>query len=246
MFDDLTRENIERYVILEIGRPKWRDARVRVIERGGQRAILKDVSDRGMLFRALFGRRLIAREFRLCRSLGGIEGVPRAYRMLDRNGFLMEYVDAEPALSRQQQGAELGPEFYDRCLRVVEALHERGVLHLDLRNKKNFLIDGAGRAYVIDFASALRLPRWLPLRRVWMRLLGAADRAGVLKMKRRLSPELLSEAERGALRRFELVRTLLFPPILLVKAVRRLVREQRKNRRARNRKGALPVKNRRG
>lgn len=245
MFDDLTRENIERYVVLEIGRPKWRDARVRVIEHDGQRAILKDVSDRGTLFRTVFGRRVIAREFRLCRSLEGVEGVPRAYRMLDRDGFLMEFVDAEPALARQQRGGKLGPDFYDRCLRVVEALHERGVLHLDLRNKKNFLIDESGRAYVIDFASAVRLPRWLPLHRVWVRLFGAADRAGVLKIKRRLSPELLSEAERRSLHRFELVRTLLFPPILLIKAVRRLVRERRKKSSSLNRKSRLPVSNRR-
>ncbi len=230
MFDDLTRGNVESCVVREIGRPKRRDARVRVVERDGSRAILKDVGDRSVLFRALFGRRVLAREFRLYRALAGVEGVPRAYRMLDRDGFLLEYIDAEPALARQQRGGELGAEFYERCLRVVGALHDRGVLHLDLRNKKNFLIDKEGRAYVVDFASAVRLPRWLPLRRVWVRLFGAADRAGVLKMKRRLSPELLSEAERRALRRFEVVRTLLFPPVLLVKAVRRLVRERRKKR----------------
>lgn len=230
MFDDLTRENVEQYVVREIGRPKWRDARVRVIERDGQRVILKDMGNRNMLFRALFGRRLIAREFRIYRALEGVEGVPRAYQMLDRDGFLMEYVDAEPALAWQQRGGKLEQEFYDRCLRVVEALHERGVLHLDLRNKKNFLIGDAGRVYVIDFASAVRLPRWLPVQRIFMRLFGAADRTGVLKMKRRLSPELLSETDRIALRRFEFVRTLLFPPLVLGRAVRWLVRERRKKR----------------
>ena len=36
MFEDLSRDNIDQYVVVELGRPKWRDARVKVIEFAGQ------------------------------------------------------------------------------------------------------------------------------------------------------------------------------------------------------------------
>ena len=235
MFEDLTRENVDRYVVAEFGRPKWRDARVKLVEHGGRRAVLKDVRDCPPLVRFTLGRRLIAREFRIYRMLEGAEGVPRAYRMIDRDAFLVEHIDGQ-VLSRKKVGRGLvvGPEFYERCLELVAALHRRGVVHLDLRNTKNVLFCEGGRPYLVDFASAIRLPGWLPCRERLLGWLGAADRAGVLKMKERLSPELLSDAERRFLRRFERVRSVLLPHSGLVRAVRRTVRRRRRRKTAKS------------
>jgi len=223
VFETLTRDNIEEHVVREMGRPKWRDARVRVVQCDGRRAIFKDVRDRHPLFRFTFGRRLIAREFRIYQALDGVEGVPRPYRKLDGDGFLIEQVDGQ-FLSRKKinQGlVHVTPAFYDRCLRLVGELHSRGVAHLDLRSNKNFLFGEGDRAYVVDFASAVRVPRWVPFGRLWISLLGAFDRAGVLKLKERLSPAWMSDEEKETLRRFERTRAILFPPILVMQAFRR-------------------------
>ena len=84
MFDGLTRGNIGRYVVREIGRLRPLDARVKIIEMDGHRAVFKDMSGAHPFFRRLLGRRLIAREFAIYRALDGVEGVPRACRMIDR------------------------------------------------------------------------------------------------------------------------------------------------------------------
>ncbi|MFH1732000.1 MAG: hypothetical protein ABIF82_10180 [Planctomycetota bacterium] len=222
-FDDLSRENIEQHVAGEIGRPKWRDARVRIIEIGGVRAILKDVHGRHALFRLTLGRRMLAREFRIYKLLDGVDGIPRAYGMIDRDGLLIEYVDGTYVSRKKiRRGEYVVPEdLYNRCFAAVDAMHERGVFHLDLRNRKNFLIGDGGQVHVIDFASAVRVPRWLPFRGSLMRLLSCFDRAGVLKMKRLLSPERLTEDEAGFLRRFERQRVILFPPLLVSRWLRR-------------------------
>ncbi len=228
MFEDLARDNIDQYVVVELGRPKWRDARVKVIEFDGQRAIFKDVHDRHPLFRFTLGRCLIRREFRLYRVLQGTEGVPRAYRMIDRDGFVAECIDGEPLSGEKiHEGLNVSQEFYSRCMDLVGALHARRVVHLDLRNKKNLLCGRGDRAYVVDFASAVHIPRWVPLSRVWISLLGWSDRVGVLKMKRKLSPELLSDGENKVLIRFERIRAVLFPPAVLFRALRRFRRRRR-------------------
>ena len=228
MFEGLTRENLEQHVIAEIGRPAARDARVRVVEYEGRRAILKDVSRQRPLARFTFARFLIAREFCLYRALDGLEGVPRAYRMLDKDAFLIEHVDARPA-ARRFVSRELrrDPAFYDRFLRLVDALHARGVAHLDLHNKKNLLFAEPDRVYLVDFASAVRLPRWLPFRRRLARALGVFDRFGVLKMKRLMAPQLLTVRESRFLRRFDLLRSILWPPHLIAVARRRAVRRRK-------------------
>ena len=232
MFEDLTRENVEQYVIRQIGRPAWRDALVKVIERDGERAILKDVRCRNFLCRFTFGRRLIAREFRFYKLLDGVEGVPRAYRMLDKDGVLVEYIDGMPLTQKRlRSGLKVLPEFYDRCMAVIGALHERGIAHLDLRNKKNILFVRGNRPYLVDFASAVHLPGWLPFRRRLIALLGRFDRAGVFKLKRRISPKLLTKEESRFLTRFERTRAVLFPPALLAQWIRRAVRNRRIARR---------------
>ena len=236
MFEELSRENVGQYVVREIGRPKWRDARVKVVECDGQCAILKDVHDRHPLFRFTFGRRLIAREFRVYQVLEGVEGVPRAYRKLDKDAFLVEYINGEfVSRKKVRAGLEVGEEFYAGCFGIIEELHRRGVVHLDLRSNKNFLIGAGDRPYVVDFASAICVPRWLPLRGLWVRLLGASDRAGVLKMKQRLTPGLVSDGQRKELARFERLRAVLVPPLVIFRAIRRAARNRRRAKAARGR-----------
>ena len=229
MFDELTRENVEDYVVGEIGRPAWSDARVRIVECDGHKAILKDVYDRHPLFRFTLGRRLISREYRKYKALDGLEGVPHVYRRLDRDAFLIEYIDAVP-LSLKHIGPHraLTPELFEAYGRLIDALHARRIVHLDLRNKKNFMLGPNDEAYIVDFASAVRVPDWLPFRGWFMSVLGSSDQTGLLKVKRRLAPELLTDAESEALSRFETRRSIFLPH----EWVRGLIRRARRNRRA--------------
>ena len=231
-FESLSREDIEQYVIGELGRPKWRDALIRIIEIDGVRAILKDVHGRHWFYRYTLGRWTLGRERYIYKLLEGIDGIPRMYGMIDRDGLLIEYVDgAHISRKKIHRGEYVVPEdLYDRCFAVLNAMHERGVFHLDLRNKKNFLMGEGGEVHVIDFASSYSLPRWLPFRGVLVRLLSWFDHAGVLKMKRAISPEWLTEDEARFLTRFERWRVVLFPPLLISLWYRRRRRRRRKSR----------------
>ncbi len=240
VFDQITRDDIDRHVVREFGRPKWCDARVKLIERDGRRAILKDVNDRPAVFRFILGRRLIRREFRIYERLEGIEGVPDAYRRLDGDGFLIEYIDGTALTRRKlEYGLEVDESYYRRCAELLEVIHARGIVHFDLRNGKNFVLGKDGRPHIVDFASAVYIPRWVPGRRRLVRLLGAFDRAGLLKAKQKLTPELLTEDEREWLARFERTRAVLFPHVPLFKMLRE--RRRRRAREARRQAGDDPA-----
>ena len=228
-FQSLSRENIEEYVVGELGTPKWRDARVRVIEVDGARAVLKDVHGRHWLYRHTLGCWALDREHYIYKLLEGIDGIPRTYGMIDRDGLLIEYVDGTYIWRKRVfSGDYVVPEdLYDRCFAVVDAMHDRGVFHLDLRNRKNFLISESGEVHVVDFASSCYVPRWVPFRGSLMRLLGRFDRAGVLKMKRLISPERLTEDEGRFLTRFERWCVICCPPLLISRWLRRRGRRGR-------------------
>jgi RIO-like serine/threonine protein kinase len=90
-------------------------------------------------------------------------------------------------------------ETFDRLAATVAAMHARGVVHLDLRQRRNVLVDDGGIPRVIDFSAALVLPPggWR------LRRLAAVDVSGVLKYKRRFLPGSLTAEETERLRRVE-------------------------------------------
>ncbi len=177
-------------------------ASVRVFDGAGRPLLVKDVRRLHPLARAIYGRPVLRREERALRALDGTPGVPRLLGRIDGDALALEYVEAEPL-----RGA-LAPERLRRACAAlgarVAALHERRVVHLDLRQKRNILVDAAGEVWLVDFQSALVLGArgW---RGLLFRLLSPFDRSAVLKFRARYVPDLLSDAERAKARRARLL-----------------------------------------
>lgn len=176
---------------------------VRLLVSGDDRLVAKDYRGCNPLYRWTLGAWSLARESAALRRLDGLDGVPRFRGRVGRWIVLMSHF----------RGRDLGkvrrfrqtPEFFDRLMATVEAMHARGVVHLDLRQRRNILYrqKGAGPA-ILDFGSSLCLRPGSALHR-W---LARIDRSGVLKYKRRALPDGLSRDERRTLRRVERRRAL--------------------------------------
>ncbi|HET8759685.1 MAG TPA: hypothetical protein VFN94_01360, partial [Nitrospiria bacterium] len=91
---------------------------------------------------------------------------------------------------------EVGEEFFRRLSATIDAVHARGVVLCDLRNMNNVLVSDRGDPYVIDFAAAFRRGAWwnVPVNALF-RLFVQDDCMGVIKLKRRLAPSLLTHEE---------------------------------------------------
>jgi tRNA A-37 threonylcarbamoyl transferase component Bud32 len=172
----------------------WAKPDIKCVAYEGDRAVLKDFSDKSWPVR-LLGRRQVIREVRALRRLHGINGIPKCYGEAGTCGILMEPIDGE-RITRwcRRKRAEAGPMF-ERLRELVGQIHARGVAHIDLRKRDNILITEDGRPCIIDFnASFCFDPAGLGARFLFP-ILRRIDESALLKWKSRLAPELLTEEE---------------------------------------------------
>lgn len=147
-------------------------------------------------------RGLLNHEAAVLSALAGVEGVPRLVEFVPGRHLLMEYRAGRPVGTGRAH-----PEAYRRLERLVEELHRRRVVHLDLRQRRNILIDEQGRPTLLDFQSSIRFPAnalFEPLLMVgrWV------DRIALLRWKHRCFPSFLTEGDRRQLRLFRWIRPL--------------------------------------
>lgn len=170
---------------------------VAVIERGGERAILKDYGRTPGWFGALIGPVLIWREASALERLAGLRGIPRLYRRLDARALLMEYLPATPWAQ-----ARPGDASYARLAELIDGIHACGVAHCDLRAPSNILVDDNGQPYVVDFVARVHRGRvWnAPWNWLFVQFCSADDGA-LVKLKMRFAGHLLDDDERATARR---------------------------------------------
>jgi predicted Ser/Thr protein kinase len=192
-------ENSECLVNGRFGKPD-----LNRVESQGRILMVKDVRRRNLFFRWTLGLWLIQKEWKIYSRLKGIRGVPRAVERLDRFAFAMEFVPGRPI----RRGESLQPSFFSDLEQVLREFHGRGVVHLDLRHKGNILISERGEPVLIDFNSSFAFRERGILRRLLFPLLSGVDYGGLLKLKQRVSPELMTPEELSFLKRFNWLRKL--------------------------------------
>jgi len=123
----------------------------------GGRVIVKDYAGRGAWVRTWLAPWLVRRELRVFRSLETVEAVPRSLGAIDSLALALEFRPGEP-LSRAlaaRMGGEAVARFLADLERDISAMHERGVVHLDLRHRDNVLWGADARPVLVDFAGAM-------------------------------------------------------------------------------------------
>ncbi|HET7609950.1 MAG TPA: RIO1 family regulatory kinase/ATPase [Gammaproteobacteria bacterium] len=99
-------------------------------------------------------RSLLRREHAVYERLHGVAGIPRSFGLVG-DGLALEYV-AGPSL-REHDGELVDREaFFAKLKATVEAMHERGIAHGDLKRKNNIIVGAGEQPYIIDFGIAVR------------------------------------------------------------------------------------------
>jgi RIO-like serine/threonine protein kinase len=168
---------------------------VSVVDHDGRPAVLKDYRRKNAVTRGLLAPSLVKREFTVLRHLEGIPGIPKAYAVVEKRALLIEYIEGK-TINKFRAG-ELPDRVFERLKTLVRAMHERGVVHLDLRQRKNILIAGE-QPWLIDFANAMKGKLTTKLR--------AIDESALLKFKQRNWPHLLTDADRDAIKSHKFLR----------------------------------------
>ncbi len=170
----------------------------------GWSLMVKDVRRKNLFLRWTLGLWLIHKEWKIYSRLTGMKGIPQPVGRIDRFAFAMEFIPGRPIL----RGELLPSSFYSDLERVLREVHDRGVVHLDLRHKGNILVSENGEPFLIDFNSSFAFKEKGFLRRYLFPLLRWVDDGGLLKLKKRISPSSMTPEELAFLKWFDRLRRL--------------------------------------
>lgn len=140
---------------------------------------------------AWFGRFLKKREYRLLEQLQTLDQVPRLAGEYGRNGFAYHFIEGQSL----DEKPVLPDTFFDDLKLLLHNIHQMGFCYLDFNKRGNILLGKDHRPYMIDFQISVRLHR--PLFDRLRRILQREDYYHLLKHKRRLRPDLLTESEKA-------------------------------------------------
>ena len=166
-----------------------------LIESRGDKAILKDYSGSNKGFRLFIAPLLVYREIRTLRILDEVRGVPGFIRKLSGQTFLIEFIPAK-RIGIVKEGTDR-VQFIQRVEALISALHDKGVVHGDLRNMTNILVTPQQRPVFVDFVSAVhRGHRFNIFSLILFKLCLPIDHGAVFKLKEKYAPQLITPAER--------------------------------------------------
>ncbi|UCE78417.1 MAG: hypothetical protein JSV13_07850 [Nitrospiraceae bacterium] len=171
-----------------------------LLERDGYRGVLKDYRNYGFFYSLFIGPFLVNREIRICNSLKNISGIPKIYSRIDRAAFIAEYLDGVPA--NRMSPSRISETFFKNLSALVDDIHEQGWVHGDLKISSNILVMPNDKAGIVDFQTAFsRNGSFKHIRNFFFNQFVLFDRLGILKLKNKLRPDLLTEEEKHMLSR---------------------------------------------
>jgi hypothetical protein len=198
----MKRQDLERGRFIPIQKDRWCKPDISRVDVGGRRLIVKDVSGKCFFYRWTLGLLAIRREWKVYSRLVGVRGIPGGAGRIDRFAFALEFIPGK-AIQRDEA---LPRSFFVDLGRILKEVHERGVVHLDLRHKGNILASDEGEPFLIDFNWSLAFERKGFLYHVLFPLLTWVDEGGFLKLKQRVSPSSMTPEELRFLHRFNRIR----------------------------------------
>lgn len=189
---------------LKIGGPTKADLRVVDLGFGGM--VVKDFGHKSWWVRQI-GRFQIRREVTAYRWLGRLPGVPRFYGRIDAYALAMQKLDAEQLGTAEVRHTH-GQPLMAGLREVVDGIHERGLVHLDLRARENVLVGKDLSVWVLDFATGLWMTPGGRAFRWWFRRLRMIDESALIKWKLFLKAGPLTPEEQRFRRRYRFWRSL--------------------------------------
>ncbi len=164
-------------------------------ESTGQKAVLK--ISRTEPFLGLpnrwIGRLICNREMKFYHRLRDLPNVPPVIGRVGDTGFLHGYVEGRPL----EKDKPVPDGFFDEMLRIIDVLYARGIAIVDTNKPENILLGSDGQPHLIDFQISFDSHE---LGDIWpatsiLKMFRRTDIYHILKHKKRLRPDELTEAE---------------------------------------------------
>lgn len=142
------------------------------------------------------GRWLCKREMRFYRACQDLPNVPALLGQVGKTGLVHACVAGRP-LSKEHP---IPDGLFDELFALLDTLHRRNIAYVDTNKPQNILQGDDGHPHLIDFQISFDLHDFGNnfITRAILRRLQKEDRYHILKHKRKLRPDLLTETEKAA------------------------------------------------
>ncbi|MFO7937924.1 MAG: hypothetical protein R6V06_10020 [Kiritimatiellia bacterium] len=188
-----------------IHKGKWANANVYRFLENRQYIVRKGFCSRPLPIRWTLGAFFVWREISILNRLAGITGVPRNCRRCREQALCYRYIDGE-TLGEKWKKREMLPEsYFIEAEKLLFQIHNRKIVHLDLRKATNWIVQPDSRPAIIDYQSAVSVS-FLP--RKLRNFLYLIDYSGLYKFWDRLCEEPLDPERRKLLDRVNRLRQL--------------------------------------
>lgn len=189
-----TRKDLSAGEFEIIVKGRWGNADLYLLHHSAQMWVVKDFFPCPPLIRKTWGRFMVKREFQALQKLKGIKGIPAEAFLLDAYAVCYRF---QPGTTLKETPSEqISDDFFYGFENLVFMMHQRNMVHLDIRNQRNILVTDEGQPALLDFQSSLNLentPRSLH------KLLKDIDISGVYKNWFKKKPEFLDRRRRAHL-----------------------------------------------
>lgn len=145
----------------------------------------------GILPMKWIGRSMVAHECDIYQAMHDIPGVPAFIGRLSPTCFAMEFVEGKPLDHHEKPPVG----FFDKLKEIFEQMHERGIAYVDANKRSNIIVRTDGSPTVIDFQISLRRKKSNLLLWPFIKYMQDKDIYHMLKHKRRMVPEELTQEE---------------------------------------------------
>ena len=167
-----------------------------LIEENNTKAVVKDFSANGFLFKNVAGRFLVWREKKALIKLHSVKNIPSLYKVINHSALVMEAIEGK-TVGRLAAGTALPKDFFPELRALVKTIHKLGIAHCDLKTSTNVLIDLEGHPHIIDWAASISRSefKWGPLNLIYRRF-QRDDMMGVIKLQLRHDPDNVTPEDR--------------------------------------------------
>jgi RIO-like serine/threonine protein kinase len=182
----------------------WTNADVSLCSQDHDQWVEKGFNDKPFLIRWTIGIVLTQWELFISTRLKGLAGIPLGYARKSLCTLTYNYMDGV-VLGSRTLDHDLPVDYFTACEKLLHAMHEKGVVHLDLRRGTNWIVQPDGSPGIIDFQSAL-LVNLLPKR--LKNFLFSIDYSGLYKMWNKKCVQALDPERQKIIHRINRLRRL--------------------------------------